>query len=214
MGAATVFVIDDEAEVRHGLTRLLRSSGLQVVAHESAQAFIANGPYDITGCILLDVSMPEMTGPELHERLRDCGIGMPDIYLTGQCSVSVGVRAMKNGAFDFLEKPVDADVLLPAIGQALAAYRLTQAEERRLYEIRLRLSTLSPREREALGYVVAGLLNKQIASEMGIAEKTVKVHRGRAMAKMQCRSVAELVRLCGTLDPATYDPSFTPTPMG
>ena len=208
MEAATVFVIDDEAEVRQGLSRLLRSAGLEVVAHESAQEFMANGPYDVTGCILLDVSMPEMTGPELHDRLRDSGIGLPVIYLTGHCSVSVGVRAMKNGAYDFLEKPVDADTLLPAIEQALTAYRKIQAEQQRLYDIGYRLSTLSPREREVLGHVVAGRLNKQIAGEMGIAEKTVKVHRGRAMTKMRCRSVAELVRLCGAL--GTTFPDLAP----
>jgi len=196
---ATVFVIDDEAEVRDALSRLLRSAGLDVVVHDSAQAFLAGGPYGNTGCILLDVNMPDMTGPELHDLLRQSGISLPVIYLTGQCSVSVGVRAMKKGACDFLEKPIDAETLLPAIEQALSTYRKFQAEQQRLTDIDQRLSTLSKREREVLGYVVAGRLNKQIASEMDIAEKTVKVHRGRVMAKMRCRSVAELVHLCDAL---------------
>ncbi|MET0583069.1 MAG: response regulator [Pseudoxanthomonas sp.] len=197
--AATVFVIDDEAEVREAVSRLLRSAGLEVVAHDSAQEFLANAPYRDTGCILLDVNMPGMTGPELHDRLRDSGISLPVIYLTGQCSVSVGVRAMKKGACDFLEKPVDAETLLPAIEQALSDYRRFQLGQQKLGDIERRLATLSRREREVLGYVIAGRLNKQIAGEMEIAEKTVKVHRGRVMAKMRCRSVAELVHLCDEL---------------
>lgn len=195
----TVFVIDDEAEVREGLLRLLRSAGLDVIAYETPQEFLANGPYESPGCILLDVNMPGMSGPELHSRLNESGISMPVIFLTGQANVSIGVHAMKHGAYDFLEKPVDADILLTAIERALHAYRKLQAEQLHLDDIQLRLAALSKREKEVLVYVIAGRLNKQIAGQLNIAEKTVKVHRGRAMAKMRCRSVAEVVHLCDEL---------------
>lgn len=193
---ATVFVIDDDPDVRDALARLLRAIGWGVRVYPAANDFLAELPENIDGCILLDVNMPGMTGPELHDRMRETGITLPVIYLTGQSSLSIGVRAMKNGALDFLEKPVDQDVLLPTIEQAIAQHRQDCALKSRLDEINLRLGRLSPREREVMDHVIAGRLNKQIAADLGIAEKTVKVHRGRAMSKMQVRSVAELVRLC------------------
>jgi FixJ family two-component response regulator len=193
---ATVFVIDDDPDVRDALARLLRAIGWGVRVYPAANDFLAELPENIDGCILLDVNMPGMTGPELHDRMRATGITLPVIYLTGQSSLSIGVRAMKNGALDFLEKPVDQDVLLPTIEQAIAQHRQDCAMKSRLDEINLRLGSLSPREREVMDHVIAGRLNKQIAADLGIAEKTVKVHRGRAMSKMQVRSVAELVRLC------------------
>lgn len=200
MKAGTVFVIDDEATVRKGLSRLLRMAGLDVITHESARSFLDTGLPEGNGCILLDMHMPGMTGPELHDALRESASGLPVIYLTGQCSVSDGVRAMKKGAFDFLEKPVDAKVLLPTIEKALATHRILQERQQRNGEFEQRFSTLSPRERSVLDHVVIGLQNKHISAEMGIAEKTVKKYRGRAMAKMRCRSVAELVRLYATLE--------------
>lgn len=192
---ATVFVIDDDPEVRAALDRLLRSDGWRVQAFASAQDFLdaalATGP----GCILLDVDMPGMTGPQLHAHLQETGVGLPVIYLTGRCSVSISVQAMKNGALDFLEKPIDADALLPAIALAVDRHRQSREKGERLSDIQQRLSTLSARERDVFNLVIQGRLNKQIAGDLQIAEKTVKVHRGRVMAKMKVRSVAQLVHL-------------------
>ena len=192
---ATVYVIDDEQDVRMALQRLLRSDGWAVEAYGEPEAFLAEAASKGVGCILLDVNMPGMTGPELHDRLRELQVDLPVIYLTGSCTVSTGVRAMKNGALDFLEKPVDADALLPAIALAVEQHRAARAQRRQHEDIARRLASLSSREREVFEYVVQGRLNKQIAADLGIAEKTVKVHRGRVMSKMRVRSVAQLVHL-------------------
>lgn len=194
-----VFVIDDEPDVRESLSRLLRSDGWQVRAFGSAAEFLDVLDPLALGCILLDVNMPGMSGPELHEELRTRRVGLPIIYLTGRSSVPISVRAMKQGAVDFLEKPVDADALLPAIRAAVDAHRLAHARLLRQATTVQRLGLLTTREREVMEQVILGRLNKQIAADMGIAEKTVKVHRGRVMAKMRVRSVAELVRLCNDL---------------
>ena len=192
---ATVFVIDDDPEVRGALQRLMRSEGWRVEAFAAAQEFLDAAPAEGVGCILLDVNMPGMTGPQLQEHLGRAGVGIPVIFLTGQCSVSMGVQAMKNGAVDFLEKPIDADALMPAIERAVATHRRTRDQGLQLAEIQHRLEDLSARERQVFNLVVLGRLNKQIAGELGIAEKTVKVHRGRVMSKMKVRSVAQLVHL-------------------
>lgn len=198
-GEATVFVIDDDPDIRDGLARLLRATGWSVRTYPAAEQFLAELPQDSEGCILLDVNMPGMTGPELHDTMCATGITLPVIYLTGQSSLSIGVRAMKHGARDFLEKPVDEDVLLPTIEQAIAEHRKARVTQSRLDEIRRALGRLSVREREVMDHVIAGRLNKQIAADLGIAEKTVKVHRGRVMNKMGVRSVAQLVRLCDAI---------------
>jgi FixJ family two-component response regulator len=192
---ATIFVVDDDPEVRDALQRLLRSDGWVTEAFGVPEQFLAAATDKGLGCILLDVNMPGMTGPELHDRLREQGVDLPVIYLTGQCTVSISVRAMKNGAVDFLEKPIDADTLLPAISVAVERHRKQRAESARVDEIRQRLAKLSARERDVFDHVVLGRLNKQIAADLGIAEKTVKVHRGRVMSKMKVRSVAQLVHL-------------------
>jgi FixJ family two-component response regulator len=192
---ATVFVIDDDPEVRDALDRLLRSDGWNVQAFASAQDFLEAPAARGAGCILLDVDMPGMTGPQLHAHLQEIGVGLPVIYLTGRCSVSISVQAMKNGALDFLEKPIDADALLPAIALAVARHRQSREKDERLADIQQRLATLSARERDVFNLVVLGRLNKQIAGDLQIAEKTVKVHRGRVMSKMKVRSVAQLVHL-------------------
>jgi FixJ family two-component response regulator len=197
----TVFVIDDDPDVRDGLSRLLRAVGWDVRAYATADAFLDDPPGGTDGCVLLDVSMPGMTGPELHDRMREDGNTLPVIYLTGQSTLAIGVRAMKQGARDFLEKPVDEAVLVPSIEQAISDHRLEREAQRRLDDISLRLDRLSPREREVMDQVIAGRLNKQIAGDLGIAEKTVKVHRGRMMEKMGVRTVADLVRLSAAAPP-------------
>lgn len=195
LNEATVFVIDDDQDVRDALDRLLRSAGWRVATFASAGDFLAVLPVRDIGCILLDVNMPGMTGPQLHDHLLENNIRLPVIYLTGQATVSTGVQAMKHGAIDFLEKPIDADALLPALDLAVDRYKSSCETRDRLDAISRRLDSLSAREREVFGHVVQGRLNKQIAADLGIAEKTVKVHRGRVMAKMKVRSVAQLVHL-------------------
>jgi FixJ family two-component response regulator len=195
----TVYVIDDDADVRNGLSRLLRSAGWSVDCYAAAQDFLDTAPTDGIGCILLDVSMPRMTGPELHDELRARGCSLPVIYLTGHGTVSIGVNAMRHGAFDFLEKPVDAAALLDVVDKAIARREQTFVEEDQLNTIRRRLAQLSPREHEVMNHVIQGRLNKQIAADLDIGVKTVKVHRGRVMAKMKVRSVAQLVHLCDAL---------------
>lgn len=196
---ATIYVIDDEPDVCAGLSRLLRSVGWSVVTCTSAQAFLDQVPERGVGCILLDINMPDITGPQLHERLRVLGVGFPVIYLTGEGNVPLSVQAMKRGAADFLEKPIDAEQLLAAIDTAVAQHRGQQAQDTRMGEWKTRLGKLSAREREVMDHVIAGRLNKQIAADLGIAEKTVKVHRGRVMSKIGVRSLAQLVHLCDEL---------------
>lgn len=194
-----VFVIDDEPDVRESLARLLRSDGWQVRAFGSAAEFLDTLDPLALGCILLDVNMPGMSGPELHGLLSARRVGLPIIYLTGRSSVPISVRAMKQGAVDFLEKPVDAEALLPAIRAAVESHRQAHGRLLRRAGTVQRLALLTAREREVMDQVILGRLNKQIAGDLGIAEKTVKVHRGRVMEKMRVRSVAELVRLCEEL---------------
>lgn len=195
----TVYVVDDDADVRAGLTRLLRSAGWIVEAYAAAQDFLERAICDGVGCILLDVSMPRMSGPELHDQLRARGSKLPVIYLTGHGTVSLGVNAMRQGAFDFIEKPADADTLLRVVNDAVAQRQHASAQESQLEDIRERLARLSPREHEVMNHVIQGRLNKQIAADLAIGVKTVKVHRGRVMAKMKVRSVAQLVHLCDAL---------------
>jgi len=192
-----VFLVDDDASVLKGLRRLLASAGLRVVAFESPQEFLEGLDRDAGGCVVLDHSMPGLTGLELQQALAARGSALPVIFLTGKGDIPTSVRAMKGGAADFLTKPVDGEVLLAAVRGALERDRSQRAEREERAGIERRLATLTAREREVLRHVVAGLLNKQIAARLGTVEKTVKVHRARVMEKMQARSLAELVRLAG-----------------
>jgi FixJ family two-component response regulator len=192
---AQVHVVDDDGGVRCALARLLRSHGYDVVDHPSAESFLASHDPEAPGCIVLDVAMPGLDGPGLQRRLQEDGDAMPIVFLTGSADVPICATAMRNGAVDFLTKPVDEAELVHAVTMALqhdAVRRL--ARERREWT-EARLATLTPREREVLDHVMNGRLNKQIASDLGTAEKTVKVHRARGMEKMHVRSVAELVRM-------------------
>jgi FixJ family two-component response regulator len=195
-GPDTVFVVDDDESVRKSLVRLLRSADLRVESFSSAGELLARDPYDGVGCIVLDVRMPELDGIGLQARLAQTGGDLPIVFLTGHGDIPMSVRAMKKGAFDFLTKPVDEDVLLSAVRQALLRHRAARAERLEIEALRTREGTLTPREQEVLRGVIAGALNKQIAAELGIAEKTVKIHRGRVMQKLGASSLAELIRIC------------------
>lgn len=194
-----VYVIDDDPSVRCGLTDLLRTAGWTVESFAAAREFLDSVTSDGMGCIVLDVSMPDMTGPELHDELRAHGSTLPIVYLSGHGTLSIGVEAMRHGAYDFLEKPVDEAALLSAVEAAIARRRLACSEENHRNDIRQRVARLSPREREVMDNVIRGRLNKQIASDLDIGVKTVKVHRSRVMSKMRVRSVAELVHLCDAI---------------
>ena len=193
--APLVFVVDDDASVRKGLARLIKTAGYEAEGFASVGEFLARRPYDGPCCLVLDVRMPGLTGLDLQEALRAAGQRLSIVFITGFRDVPVSVKAMKGGAVDFLTKPVDESVLLAAIRQAVAR---TQADRRRLArvtEIQGRIKTLTPREAGVFALMVTGMLNKQIGSELGIGEKTVKVHRARVMEKMRAGSFAELVRL-------------------
>ena len=192
----TVFVIDDEEQVRRGLQRLIRSAGWAVETFPSAEAFAERLPYEGVGCVLLDVQMPGMSGPELQKRMLAIGLSLPIIYLTGHADVPMSVTAMKDGALDILLKPAEDEVVLDAIAAALAKHESINAENSTRVEIESRLARLSGREREVMEAVISGRLNKQIAGDLGISEKTVKAHRARVMEKLETRSVAALVRMC------------------
>ena len=193
--APTVFIVDDEASVRAGLSRLLRSAGFDVAEFAGAQAFLDSGRSTDPGCLLLDVEMPGLSGVELQRILSDRGCLVPVIFLSGHADIAVSVRAMKQGAEDFLTKPFDEERLLAAVGAALEDNRAARAARAATDEIRQRLATLTPREREVLPLVVAGQMNKQMAARLGTAEKTIKVHRARVMHKMKVRTLAGLVNL-------------------
>ena len=196
----TVFVIDDDAAVRKAVSRLLRSAGIAVAVFASPGEFLAQHDPDMPGCLVLDLAMPDINGLQLQTTLAKKGCTLPIIFLTGHGDVSKSVQAMKHGAFDFFSKPVKEKDLLPAVRAAIERNAVARQEQARLSEICARLDTLTPREREVLEHVVAGKLNKQIASDLGITEATVKMHRARVMAKMKVQSVAELSRLterCG-----------------
>lgn len=193
--APRIFVVDDDASVRRSLTRLLTSASYAVEAFPSAGAFLARERYAGPCCLLLDVRMPGLTGLDLQEALASAGRRMSIVFVTGHVDVPGSVRAMKHGAVDLLTKPVDEQVLLAAVQRALTKDLRDRAAEARLTSIQERARTLTPRETEVFALVVAGMLNKQIAFDLGVSEKTIKVHRARVMEKMRAGSVTELVRL-------------------
>ncbi len=196
----TVFVVDDYAPGRRSISRLLRAAGFAVTAFASAKEFLAQYDAEAPGCLVLDLAMPAVSGLELQGLLADRGSLLPIIFLTAYGDIPKSVQAMKLGASDFLTKPVNDEDLLAAVRVAIEKHRALRREQAELSEIRARLATLTPREREVLEYVVAGKMNKQIAGELGTVEQTVKIHRAHVMQKMRVQSVAELVRLterCG-----------------
>jgi len=193
--AAIVFVVDDDASVRKSLSRLISEAGYRVQAYASPREFLARRPEPGPSCLVLDVRMPGVTGLELQQTLVSAVHEIPIIFITGHGDIPMSVKAMKAGAVDFLTKPFAGKDLLDAIQRAVAKDTRDLGTEARDDEIRSRVKRLTPRESQVLALVVTGMLNKQIASELGIGEKTVKVHRARVMEKMQAGSVAALVRL-------------------
>jgi FixJ family two-component response regulator len=200
-----VHVVDDDAAVRRAITRLLAFEDYEVFAYESAEAFLAAHQPDRHGCVILDIELPGQDGVALQHVMAERGSHMPVIFLSGHADVPQTVSAMKQGALDFLVKPVDVTVLLAAISRALQKDDRLRAQRAQRETTESRLATLTPREREVLMHVMEGRLNKQIAADLGTAEKTVKVHRARGMEKMQVRSVAELVRVVERTHPRETD---------
>jgi FixJ family two-component response regulator len=193
--SALVFVVDDDASVRKSLTRVITSAGFTVETFASAREFFARERPPGPCCTVLDVRMPGLTGLDLQEALAAAGRRMPIVFITGHGDVSMSVKAMKAGAVDFLTKPFDVENLLDAVRRAVAKDVKALADERRTSDVLALVRRLTPRETEVFALVVTGMLNKQIAAELGIGEQTVKVHRARVMEKMRAGSVAELVRL-------------------
>jgi len=200
----TIFLVDDDGGVLKGLSRLLRASGYEPRPYGSPEQFLAEHDPDVPGCVILDLTMPGIDGLQVQQRLAEQDPDRAVIFLTGTGDIPTSVRAMKAGAVDFLTKPVQQESLLAALESARQRDDQARAERSGREAFECRLARLTPRERQVLDHVVIGRLNKQIAAELGTVEKTIKVHRGRLMAKLEVRSVAELVRLTerGGLPPA------------
>jgi len=195
----TVFVVDDDPSVRTAVKRLLASVGLQCETFSTAAEFLIRCEHGVSGCLVLDVRMPGASGLDLQRILNQAETDLPVIFVTAHADVPLTVRAMKAGALEVLTKPFDDQALLDAVYQALEQERVRSHDREELHRLRDRFETLTAREREVMALVVTGLLNKQIAGELGTAEKTIKVHRAQVMHKMEADSLAELVRMADRL---------------
>jgi len=204
-----VFVVDDDPLVRDSVADLLATAGLAAQTFGSAAEFIQAKRPDIPACLILDLELPGLSGLDLQAELAKSGIELPIVFLTGHGDIPKSVRAMKAGAVEFLTKPFQSQELLDAIRQALARDGESRKQREDSRELRERLATLTPRERQVLTLVVAGLLNKQIAGELGTTELTVKAHRGRVMRKMQAPSLADLVRMAEKLRVSPSQPPYS-----
>jgi FixJ family two-component response regulator len=193
--AFTVFIVDDDAGVLKALSRLLRVAGYQTLSFSSSQSFLNQHDPSAPGCAILDLSMPELDGLALQAQLAAAGIERPIIFLSGKGDIPASVRAMRAGAIDFLTKPVNDKELLADVERAVDLELTSHRAHTELADITTKLATLTPRELQVLAHVISGQLNKQIAGDLGIVEKTIKVHRSRMMRKLGVRSVADLVRL-------------------
>jgi FixJ family two-component response regulator len=201
-----VYVIDDDASVRKAVSRLLRLAGLEVEALASAREFLERPMTDRPSCLVLDIRMPGPSGMDLQATLEKARRDIPIVFMTGHGDVSTGVRAMKGGAVDFLEKPFRARELLACVQRGLARSQQSRADRAESAAVEQRFATLTARERDVLRLVITGMLNKQIAGVLGIAVKTVKIHRGSLTHKMQAGSVAELIHMAEKLGPLSTRP--------
>lgn len=195
MREPAVFVVDDDPAVRHFLHGLISSVGLRVELFESAQAFLERHEPGVAGCLLLDIRMPGMSGLELQRELAIRKISLPIVFLTGHGDVQIAVRAMKDGAYDFVEKPFNNELLLDVLQKAVSESLAAEKIRSRNAQIEKRIALLTERERQVMDEVIAGATNKGIARRLGISERTVENHRGNMMRKMQARSLARLVKM-------------------
>jgi FixJ family two-component response regulator len=203
-----VFIIDDDVSIRHAFASLIRSVGLQVELFGSAREFLLRKRAEMPGCMILDVRLPGMSGLALQHHFAEARISIPVIFITGQGDIAMSVRAMKAGAVDFLTKPVRDQELLDAVVHAIERDHVRRQREEETTRLEENFQSLSPRERAVLNGVISGMLNKQVAAQIGTTEATVKFHRGQLMRKMNARSVPDLVRMAGKLGISVASPGY------